>query len=251
MAEQRAEQRRMKTIAAAAVITSASDEATPTGPLWRRVLAQCAVGLYGAGQATLDTLVEQLVGKKRRRATPLPEKHLVMQGAFDENSLTKEQRRRLQNAFDIFDKDGSGSIDATELPDLLRFIGQNPTNPEAEALMKDLDLDGDSNISFAEFAAAWWMREQEKADADFHAQLAIAFHVFDQDGNGKIEASELRQMLTTMGDVLSVEEVDEMLALTDTDANGWISKEEFTNMVCWQDFGETPQEREERRTNVV
>ncbi|EKX32482.1 hypothetical protein GUITHDRAFT_39668, partial [Guillardia theta CCMP2712] len=61
-----------------------------------------------------------------------------------------------RRAFDLFDKDGSGSIDAGELKDALRAMGQNAlgrnvNDGEVEQLLKAADEDGGGEIDFDEF----------------------------------------------------------------------------------------------------
>ncbi|KAK9683119.1 hypothetical protein RND81_10G118000 [Saponaria officinalis] len=53
------------------------------------------------------------------------------------------------------------------------------------------------------------------------------FKRFDTNGDGKISSSELGDALKTLGSVTS-EEVARMMAELDTDGNGFISFEEFT-----------------------
>ncbi|KAM0057748.1 putative EF-hand domain-containing protein [Helianthus debilis subsp. tardiflorus] len=54
------------------------------------------------------------------------------------------------------------------------------------------------------------------------------FGKFDANGDGKISASELGEALKTLGSVTS-EEVQTMMDELDTDGDGFISYEEFTN----------------------
>lgn len=53
------------------------------------------------------------------------------------------------------------------------------------------------------------------------------FKRFDANGDGKISSSELGDALKTLGSVTS-EEVQRMMAEIDTDGDGFISYEEFT-----------------------
>ena len=48
-------------------------------------------------------------------------------------------------------------------------------------------------------------------DTDSEEELKEAFKVFDKDGNGFISASELRHVMTNLGEKLTDEEVDEMI----------------------------------------
>ena len=51
-------------------------------------------------------------------------------------------------------------------------------------------------------------------------ELEQAFRMFDKDGDGFIDARELRHLLTNLGEKLSEEEVDEMIAEVDIDGDG-------------------------------
>lgn len=45
-------------------------------------------------------------------------------------------------AFDLFDKDGSGTISSDELITVMRSLGQNPTHEEISDMMREVDSDG-------------------------------------------------------------------------------------------------------------
>ena len=49
--------------------------------------------------------------------------------------------------------------------------------------------------------------------------------VFDKEGTGTITAAHLREIMTSMGEVLSSEEVDEMIQTADTDNDGIVHYE--------------------------
>ena len=70
--------------------------------------------------------------------------------ALNENALTSNEK--LQAAFKMFDKDGSGSISAEEIREVLSFGGTNPLSKEAiDAIIKQVDENGDGDISYEEF----------------------------------------------------------------------------------------------------
>ena len=68
-------------------------------------------------------------------------------------------------------------------------------------------------------------------DTDSEEELKEAFKVFDKDGNGFISASELRHVMTNLGEKLTDEEVDEMIREADVDGDGQINYEEFVKMM--------------------
>lgn len=59
----------------------------------------------------------------------------------------------LRTAFEMFDRDGSGSIDKTELLAILGGEGMENMMPKEElmAYIQEVDNDGDGEIDFDEF----------------------------------------------------------------------------------------------------
>ena len=60
---------------------------------------------------------------------------------------------------------------------------------------------------------------------DFAHETRAAFDVFDKDGSGTISADELRQVMKSLGENLTDEEIDEMIREADKDKNGTIDCE--------------------------
>ena len=52
--------------------------------------------------------------------------------------------------------------------------------------------------------------------------LTVAAQVFDRDNNGFISAAELRHVMTSIGEKLTDDEVDEMIREADQDGDGRI-----------------------------
>lgn len=69
----------------------------------------------------------------------------------DPHRLTKKQQE-LREAFDAFDKDGDGVINATELQAMMEKLGDKLSLSESQDLISDVDLDKDGAVNFEEFA---------------------------------------------------------------------------------------------------
>ena len=70
--------------------------------------------------------------------------------AMNENQLTTNDK--LQAAFKMFDKDGSGVISPDEIKEVLSFGGTNALNTQQiDAIVKQVDENGDGEISYEEF----------------------------------------------------------------------------------------------------
>ncbi len=67
------------------------------------------------------------------------------------SELSESQRAEFKEAFDMFDKDGSGSIDAKELGVVMRSLNQNPTEAELRDMINNADKDGNGTVEFREF----------------------------------------------------------------------------------------------------
>jgi len=67
--------------------------------------------------------------------------------------------------------------------------------------------------------------ESELQDTDSEEEIREAFKVFDRDNNGFISAAELRHVMTSIGEKLTDDEVDEMIREADQDGDGRIDCE--------------------------
>lgn len=65
--------------------------------------------------------------------------------------LTKKQQE-LKDAFDAFDRDGSGAINGEELYAMMKQLGEKITQEEAAQMIKEADHDKDGVINFHEFS---------------------------------------------------------------------------------------------------
>ncbi|KAL4966327.1 uncharacterized protein BDV14DRAFT_171428 [Aspergillus stella-maris] len=144
------------------------------------------------------------------------------------DNLTKEEIDQFREVFSVFDKDGNGDIDAQELGEVMRSLGQAPTDAELQDIIDELDVDRTGTIDFEEFLI---LMSRKVRDADPEAELRSAFAVFDQDGSGTISSDELRRVLTSIGDNVSDADVEEMLKLADVNGDGSIDYEEFVKLM--------------------
>lgn len=145
------------------------------------------------------------------------------------DKYSQSQIRELREAFRLFDKDGDGSISTDELGTVMRNLGQFPSIDELNTMLKEIDIDGDGTFSFEEFvqvmANMGGLNEQSEEDEE--EELRQAFRVFDKSGCGYITPSDLRAVLQNIGEDLTEEEIDEMIAEVDIDGDGRIDFEEF------------------------
>lgn len=140
--------------------------------------------------------------------------------------LNSKRIREIRDAFSIFDKDGDGTISAAELGAVMRSLGMDPTPRDLERLMKAVDTDGSGVIEFQEFLDL--MSENNEISEE---DIMDAFRLFDKDGNGSINKTEIRYVVNSIGMRLSDEQIDDMIRVADKDGDGDISYVEFIKLM--------------------
>lgn len=58
-----------------------------------------------------------------------------------------------QNIIRVFDADGNGVIDRSELQKVMSSLNENLSEAELDAMIQEADIDGNGTISFEEFKA--------------------------------------------------------------------------------------------------
>ena len=145
-----------------------------------------------------------------------------------DDSLAELQIAEFKQAFDEFDKDGSGAISTKELLGVMRSMGQNPTEDELLALVMEVDINGDGTLDFPEFLE---MMKQKANEGNQSDDLKEAFRIFDQDRDGYIDMKELKKVTMMLGTMLTKEEVAEFMGEADVDGNGKLDYNEFIKMM--------------------
>merc|ERR1711975_144427 len=99
------------------------------------------------------------------------------------SELTEEQKQEICEAFDLFDTDGSGCIDAKELKVAMRALGFEPKKEEIRKMVSDMDKDGDGTVDFDEFLI---LMSGKMGGKDAKDDIIKAFKLFDDDETGKV-----------------------------------------------------------------
>ncbi|CAG2227464.1 uncharacterized protein LOC143042161 [Mytilus galloprovincialis] len=154
--------------------------------------------------------------------------------------LNNQQKGDLRQAFDLFDADGSGTIDGSELKIALRALGFEPTKEELKRLVAECDKDG--LLDFNDFLK---IMSDKMTGPDTKEDMLKAFELFDYEEKGKIAKHNVMQIADELGltqtekrakeqglDLPITEwEVDEMVDGADRDRDGLVSKQEFLKIL--------------------
>lgn len=125
--------------------------------------------------------------------------------------------------------DGDGMITTEELGIAIRSLGLDPSKGELQNMINEVDADGDGTLDFAEFLA---MMARKVKDTGTEDEIMEAFRAFDKNGDGFVSAAELRQVMDSLGEKLSDNEIGEMIREADMDGDYLINYSEFA-YVSW------------------
>ncbi|KAK6018169.1 Myosin-2 essential light chain family protein [Ostertagia ostertagi] len=136
-------------------------------------------------------------------------------------SAMDDQLADCREVFCYFDSRGDEKISVQQVGDVLRALGQNPT--EAEIGRCCAAYEKEARLSFEDFVPIFQSISKNRP-----------FHICAQPnggrGNGLINVAELRHLLTTLGERLTDEEVDQLLA-GHNDSHGNVNIADFVRNV--------------------
>ncbi|CAL5371071.1 unnamed protein product [Camellia sinensis] len=150
------------------------------------------------------------------------------------HGLTQQKRQEIKEAFELFDTDGSGTIDAKELNVAMRALGFEMTEEQINQMIADVDKDGSGAIDFDEFVH---MMTAKIGERDTKEELMKAFHIIDQDKNGTISATDIQRIAKELGESFTDKEIQEMIEEADPDRDGEVSADDFMRMMRRTSYG--------------
>jgi len=146
------------------------------------------------------------------------------EGGFEYEEIIEEYRA----AFSLYENEETGTVSVVDVGTIMRALGLSPTEAEIQALLPESEEEG--KIGFQDFVK---LVENYRKDMDKEnpEEKKIAFGIFDRDNNGKISLEDLKQILYSIGEKLSDEEIKEMMSVADLDKDGALSFEEFMRIM--------------------
>ena len=144
---------------------------------------------------------------------------------------TKQQLNQLRTTFLEFDENGDGLIQKDEFLRGYRRLYPNDEMEVVDARALEIfaiaDVDGNGEIDFDEWCTATIKQDQLLNEPNMRA----AFNLFDKDGGGTIEASEIASVLGYDIDERNRELFQVVISEIDTNGDGQIDFNEFRAML--------------------
>ncbi|CAI2382071.1 unnamed protein product [Moneuplotes crassus] len=133
----------------------------------------------------------------------------IQRKVFEKPGLTEDEIEEIREAFNLFDTDGSGTIDPKELKAAMESLGFENKNPTIYQMIADLDTSGSSSgIDFDQFLDAITTRLGNRETKEGIYRI---FQLFDDDNSNSINLTNLRRVSKELGETMGMDELREML----------------------------------------
>ena len=140
------------------------------------------------------------------------------------DNLPENKEKEYKIIFEKNDSNKDGNVNSLELANILRAININVSDEEIKQIIEEIDLEGNGEINYEDFVSIVNRREK---DVDNVEEVLKAFKVFDKEGNGLININDLKHIMINVGNNFSENEINDLLAESDFDMDGYINYEEF------------------------
>ncbi|CAH8524647.1 unnamed protein product [Dicrocoelium dendriticum] len=123
--------------------------------------------------------------------------------------LSEKDLQEARETFALFDFVGDDKIEVNCVGEVVRALGLNPTESDIRKFCGQYEAN--DRVTFEMFVPIYQGLLKEQKDINPN-EFIEGFRVFDKESNGYIGAAELRHLLTSLGERLREDEVDQLLA---------------------------------------
>ena len=147
---------------------------------------------------------------------------------YERDNLTRDDIIEIKNAFDMFDIDNNGTINPNELKNAMENQGYKNMNSTVFNLVSNMPVDGIEKVNFEQYIE---LMSKEAVDDTSVEEIRRLFRMFDVEGTGFIELSNLKRIARELGESLDERDMRELLKQSDLDGDGRVSFQDFYSIM--------------------
>ncbi|KAK9885907.1 hypothetical protein WA026_013781 [Henosepilachna vigintioctopunctata] len=149
--------------------------------------------------------------------------------------VNNDLERKIADAFLIFDHAGNKTVDAREIPTIVRSLGCCPTEAEIqEIIVANEDQESPGNVHLFDFlpymAQIISERKFQPAPAE---KLLEAFKILDIEGKTFLTKEKLSTLMTESGEPLQLDELEEMMQIALDPETNTVPYEVYINEIMF------------------
>merc|ERR1712106_1201971 len=148
------------------------------------------------------------------------------------NKFNMADAEKVKFAFDIFDFDGKGEVDAFYIGDLLRAVDLNPSEKSVSQFGVP-EKKGEKMIQITDFMPMYQTIKKKKGKGSYE-DFVECMKLYDKQEDGTMMFAELEYILTALGEPMEKDQVRIALAelAPEEDEDGLIPYDAFLKKLC-------------------
>nr|XP_027193895.1 caltractin-like [Dermatophagoides pteronyssinus] len=150
-----------------------------------------------------------------------------------QNILSQDELDEIRDAFKAFDTEGKGLIDPKDIAMTMKTIGFETKSPIVYNLICEIQRKYDKPIDFEMFidsiCACLGNRESKEG-------IRRIYNLFDDDKTGYITLKNLKRVCENLGEMITDDELHEIITRVDSTGEGHITFEDFYAIMMKKKF---------------
>ena len=139
----------------------------------------------------------------------------------------ENEKKEHQEAFNIFDHDKDKKLNKEEARYAYMALGWNFSEEELNKIMQEKATE-DNLLTFDAFSNYLFDRSK---DAEIEEEIMETFAEMDKDGDGKINAKDLKYLLYSIGEKFEDEEINEIIRETSSTDDGTFNYKDMVKLI--------------------
>eukprot|EP00762_Andalucia_godoyi_P004007 ANDGO_05610.mRNA.1 Calmodulin len=148
-------------------------------------------------------------------------------------------RARVHQAFSLFDRDANGTCDVREVGTIVRSLGLNPTQRQLASLLEEMEDDEPTGFiryeKFEKIVLNVCVESEfkgERVSRPVEDDIIRAFRVLDPENTGSISADTFKELMASMAEKLTAEEIEEMTNVAVDPESGNVFYEDYASLLA-------------------